>query len=57
LLHERLSGTDIKIVACIHDEIILETPEDETDVAEHVLRNAMIRQAKCISKMFRLGLM
>ena len=33
LLHERVSDTDIKIVACIHDEIILEAPMNEVEKA------------------------
>jgi DNA polymerase I len=36
LLHERLSGTDIKIIACIYDEIILEAPMNEVEKAQEI---------------------
>ena len=42
LLHETVIGTEIKVVACIHDEIILEAPEDETEMAQEILRDSMI---------------
>ncbi len=30
LLSERLTGTEVKIIGCIHDEIILEAPEEKS---------------------------
>lgn len=41
LLHARLMNTGIKIVACIHDEIILEAPIEEADKAKQLLEGAM----------------
>jgi DNA polymerase I-like protein with 3'-5' exonuclease and polymerase domains len=45
-----LTDSIFKIVACIHDGIILEAPEEETDLAEHVLRNAMIEAGQVYLK-------
>jgi len=42
LLSERLTGTEVKIIGCIHDEIILEAPESESDKAREILRSTMI---------------
>lgn len=50
LLHEKLSGTDIKIIACIHDEIILEAPVNETEMAEHILTDSMIEAGQMYLK-------
>lgn len=32
----------MKIIGCIHDEIILEAPERESDEAREILRSTMI---------------
>ena len=42
LLYDELKGTDAKIIGCIHDEIILESPEDTTDKVAHILEEKMI---------------
>ena len=42
LLHEKLSGTEIKVVACIHDEIIFEAPINEVEKAQEILRDSMV---------------
>jgi len=50
LLHERVSGTDIKIVACIHDEIILEASMGEVEKAQEILRDSMIEAGQVYLK-------
>jgi DNA polymerase-1 len=50
LLHERLQGSGIKIIGCIHDEIILEAPIAETETAAQILRNSMIEAGQCYLK-------
>ena len=50
LLHEKVSGTEIKIVACIHDEIILEAPEDETEMAGCMLKDSMVEAGQVYLK-------
>jgi len=40
-LPEALIGTGAKIVACVHDEIILEVPEDKADEAAMILKGVM----------------
>jgi DNA polymerase-1 len=42
ILHERIQGSGIKIIGCIHDEIIIEAPVTETDTAAQILRDSMI---------------
>jgi len=42
LLSERLTGTEVKIIGCIHDEVILEAPESESDEVRDLLRSTMI---------------
>lgn len=42
LLSDKLTGTDVKIIGCIHDEIILEAPESESDEVRNLLRSTMI---------------
>lgn len=41
LLSERLTGTGVKIIGCIHDEIILEAPERDSDELKDILRSTM----------------
>jgi len=41
LLTERLKGTTGKIVACIHDEIILECAKEEGEQMKQILQNSM----------------
>jgi DNA polymerase I len=50
LLHERVSGTEIKIVACIHDEIILEAPINEVEKAGCVLKDSMVEAGQVYLK-------
>jgi DNA polymerase I len=50
LLHERVSGTDINVVACIHDEIILEAPKDETKMAGNILKDSMVEAGQVYLK-------
>jgi DNA polymerase I len=40
-LPEALHGTGAKIVACVHDEIILEVPEEKTEEAATILKGVM----------------
>ncbi len=50
LLHKRVMGTEIKIIACIHDEIILETPMNETEMAQEILRDSMVEAGQVYLK-------
>jgi DNA polymerase I-like protein with 3'-5' exonuclease and polymerase domains len=50
LLHERLSGTEIKIIACIHDEIILEAPMSEVEKAQEILWDSMVEAGQMYLK-------
>lgn len=40
-LPEALAGTGAKIIGCIHDEVILEVPEDRTEEAAGILKDVM----------------
>ena len=42
LLPEALEGTGSKIIACVHDEIIIEVPEQYSNEAARILRQTMI---------------
>ena len=46
LLNERLNGTETIIVGCIHDEIILETPEHISEEIAPVLKDLMIEAGR-----------
>ena len=50
LLHNKISGTDIKVVACIHDEIILEAPINEVEKAQEILRDSMVEAGQVYLK-------
>jgi DNA polymerase I-like protein with 3'-5' exonuclease and polymerase domains len=50
LLHEGVSGTEIKIIACIHDEIILEAPLNEVEMAQEILRGSMVEAGQMYLK-------
>jgi DNA polymerase I-like protein with 3'-5' exonuclease and polymerase domains len=50
LLHDKLKNTGIKIIACIHDEIIMEAPEDEAEIAGHILKDSMIEAGQAYLK-------
>ena len=50
LLHERVSGTEIKVVACIHDEIILEAPMSEIEKAQDILSDSMVEAGQVYLK-------
>ncbi len=41
MLPNALKGTDAKIIACVHDEIILEVPENQSDQVAKILKNTM----------------
>ena len=42
ILPNALAGIGLKIIACIHDEIILETPAKKAEKASHILTQTMI---------------
>lgn len=42
LLPPRLGGTGAKIIGTVHDEILLEAPEEKADEAGRILRKAMM---------------
>lgn len=42
ILHERIKGTEMKIIGCIHSEIIMEAPIMQTDTATQIIRESMI---------------
>ena len=41
ILFERLKGTKTKIVGTVHDEILLEVPEDKTEEIAMILESSM----------------
>jgi len=43
LIFEIIFGTGAKIIGTVHDEIILEAPEDQAYSIAEILRDAMIR--------------
>jgi DNA polymerase I-like protein with 3'-5' exonuclease and polymerase domains len=45
-----LFGTDIKIIACIHDEIILEAPINEIKKAQEILSDSMVEAGQVYLK-------
>ena len=42
LLHDRLQGSEMKIIGCIHGEVIIEAPIAEMETATRILRDSMI---------------
>jgi len=50
ILHDRSQGSGIKIIGCIHDEIIIEAPVAETEIAAQILRESMIDAGKMYLK-------
>jgi DNA polymerase-1 len=50
ILHERSQGSGIRIIGCIHDEIITEAPLAETETAARILRDSMIAAGKMYLK-------
>jgi DNA polymerase-1 len=50
ILHERIDGTGIKIIGCIHSEIITEAPVAKIDTAAETLRESMINAGKMYLK-------
>lgn len=46
LLPFRLAGTGAKIIGTVHDEILLEVPEEKADEAGRILKNAMIEAGR-----------
>ncbi len=46
VLHERIKNTGLKIVGCIHREILMEAPIDETDAATQIMRESMTEAAQ-----------
>ena len=41
LLPDALSGTGAKIIGCVHDEIILEVPDQNAEQAATILKEVM----------------
>jgi DNA polymerase I-like protein with 3'-5' exonuclease and polymerase domains len=50
IFHERIQGSGIRIIGCIHDEIITEAPLAETETAAEILRDSMIDAGKMYLK-------
>ena len=50
LLHEKVMGNEIKVVACIHDEIILEAPMNEVVKAGNILKDSMVEAGQVYLK-------
>jgi DNA polymerase I-like protein with 3'-5' exonuclease and polymerase domains len=50
LLHERINGTEARIIGCVHDEIILEVPEDMALEMNKMLKDAMIQAGQVYLK-------
>jgi DNA polymerase-1 len=50
LLHQRLEGTEAKIIGTVHDEIILEVPDETANSAAAILRQTMILAGKAYPK-------
>jgi len=50
LLQERIQGTGIRIIGCIHDEIIIEAPIAEADKTAEILMESMIEAGKVYLK-------
>jgi DNA polymerase I-like protein with 3'-5' exonuclease and polymerase domains len=42
LIYDKLDKIESKLIACIHDEIILETPENRKQDAARILKETMI---------------
>ena len=50
LLPEALAGTGSRIIGCVHDEILLETPEDNAEQVATVLADVMEQAGLCYLK-------
>lgn len=50
ILLGRLAGTEVKIIGTIHDEILLEAPEDQAEHAAGILKAVMIEAGSTILK-------
>ena len=48
-LPTKLSDTKAQIVACIHDEIILEVKETQAETAKQILEQVMVSAGECYS--------
>jgi len=46
ILHERIKNTGIRIIGCIHREILMEAPINEIAAATQIIRNSMIEAAQ-----------
>jgi len=46
VLHERIKNTGIRIIGCIHREILMEAPINETGASTQIIRNSMIEAAQ-----------
>jgi len=46
ILHERIKNTGVRIIGCIHREILMEAPINETAAANQIIRNSMIEAAQ-----------
>ena len=46
LLPQRLAGVGARIIGTVHDEIIIEVPDEKTNKAAAILRASMIEAGK-----------
>lgn len=46
LLPQRLLGVGARIIGTVHDEIVLEVPDEKTNAAAAILRDRMIEAGK-----------
>jgi len=50
ILHDRSRNNEIKVVGCIHDEIIIEAPVEEVETADQILKQSMIEAGEMYLK-------
>ena len=41
LLHVALTGTDVKLLCCIHDELLVEAPKAQAEEVAEIVENTM----------------
>ena len=46
LLHSELTGTDVKLLCCIHDELLVETPKVQAVEVAEIVENIMKEAGK-----------
>lgn len=54
MLPDALQGTGVKIIGCVHDEIILETPVDNAEESAHILNETMVKAGEDFLNQIRL---